>query len=153
MKGRWLQPSIDAVLDDVGVVQRYDCASPEEKNPQSLPGGRCDGVQLLLDSVWLSCCWPPVHERARGSLTCAFVVHGRLSLQRPKTCRLPKPANQAPLRGCQHFCLWTGYHLAPRASPRKQGPRSQSPAELPICRPWKTKEKKRRRARRALAHE
>src|SRR5436190_24386769 len=67
-------------------------------------------------------------------------MHGRLlSLQRPKTCRLPKPANQAPLRGCQHFCLWTGSHLAPRAIPQKRGLRSLSPAESPICRPWKTK--------------
>src|SRR3954468_22960623 len=136
MKGWWLQPSIDAVLDDIGVVQRYDCASPEEKNPQSLPGGRCDGVQLLLDSVWLSFCWPHLQERASGSLSCAFVVHGRLlSLQRLKTNRLPKPADQVPLKGCQHFCLWTEYHLAPRAIPQKRGPRSQSPAESPICRP------------------
>src|SRR3954470_23899361 len=78
-------------------------------------------------------------ERALGSLSCAFVVHGRLlSLQRLKTNRLPKPADQAPLIGCQHFCLWTGYHLAPRAVPRKRGLRSQSLAESPICRPWKS---------------
>src|SRR3954469_12443183 len=80
-------------------------------------------------------------ERALGSLSCAFVVHGRLlSLQRPKTNRLPKPANQAPLRGCQRFCLWTGYHLASRAIPRKRGLRIQSPAESPICRPWFARE-------------
>src|SRR3954465_3834792 len=69
-----------------------------------------------------------------GLLSC---MHGRLlSLQRLKTNRLPKPADQVPLRGCQHFCLWTGYHLAPRAIPRTRGPCSQSPAESPICRPW-----------------
>src|SRR5436189_3814247 len=63
-------------------------------------------------------------------------MHDQLpSLQRLKTCRLPKPTDQAPLRGCQHFCLWTGYHLAPRAIPRTRVPRSQSPAELLICRP------------------
>src|SRR3954465_7011158 len=33
MMGRRLQPSIDAVLDGVGVARRCDCASPEEKNP------------------------------------------------------------------------------------------------------------------------
>src|SRR4051812_15410150 len=70
-------------------------------------------------------------------------MHGQLlSLQKPKTNRLPKPADQAPLRGCQHFCLWTGYHLVPRTIPRKRGPRSQSPAELPICQPWKKKWRK-----------
>src|SRR3954469_2462776 len=137
MKGWSLQPSTDAVLDDVGIVQRCDCALPEEKNPQSLPGGRCDGVQLLQGSAWLSY-WPHLQERALGFLSYAFVVHGRLpSLQRLKTNRLPKPADQAPLRGCQHFCLWTGYLLAPRAVPRKRGLRSQSPAESQICRPWK----------------
>src|SRR4051812_18204692 len=84
----WLQPSIDAVFDDVDAVQRYDCASPEEKNPQSLPGSRCDGVQFLLDSVWLSFCWSHLQKRALSSLSCAFVVHGRLlSLQRLKTNR------------------------------------------------------------------
>src|SRR3954470_19311127 len=83
-------------------------------------------------------------ERALGSLSCAFIVHGRLlSLQRLKTGRLPEPADQAPLRGCQHFCLWTGYHLAPRAIPRIRGCRFQSPAESPICRSWETGEKDR----------
>src|SRR3954466_3614704 len=67
-----------------------------------------------------------------------------LSLQRLKTNRLPTPADQAPLIGCQHFCLWTGYHLAPRAVPRRRGLRSQSPAESPICRPWETKRRGRK---------
>src|SRR3954468_3195451 len=84
-----------------------------------------------------------------GSLSCALVVHGQLlSLQRPKTNRLPKPADRVPLRVCQRFCLWTGYHLAPRVIPRRRGPCSQSPAESPICRPWKkgtTNNKKRKR--------
>src|SRR4051812_40288035 len=72
-------------------------------------------------------------------------MHGRLpSLQRPKTNRLPKPADQAPLRGYQHFCLWTRYLLAPRAIPRKRGLRSQSPTESPICRPWETRERGKR---------
>src|SRR3954464_12042999 len=67
-------------------------------------------------------------------------MHGQLlSLQRPKTNRLPKPVDRVPLRVCQRFCLWTGYHLAPRAAPRKRGPGSQSPAESPICWPWKKK--------------
>src|SRR3954470_18062650 len=67
-------------------------------------------------------------------------MHGQvLSLQRLKTDRLPTPADQASLIGCQHFCLWTGYHLAPRAVPRKRGLRSQSPAESPICRPMEQK--------------
>src|SRR3954470_17050469 len=66
-------------------------------------------------------------------------MHGQvLSLQRLKTDRLPTPADQASLVGCQHFCLWTGYHLAPRAVPRRRGLRSQFPAESPICRPWKS---------------
>src|SRR4051812_1370527 len=64
-------------------------------------------------------------------------MHGQLlSLQRPKTNRLPKPADRVPLRVCQRFCLWTGYHLAPRAISRTRGPCSQSPAESPIGRPW-----------------
>src|SRR4051812_42693801 len=45
------------------------------------------------------------------------------------------PADQVSLEACQHFCLWIGYHLAPRAVPRKRGQCSQSPAESPICRP------------------
>src|SRR3954462_3016824 len=114
MKGRRLQPSVDAVLDDVGVARRCDCASPEEKNPQSLPENYRGGIQLLQGSAWLSWCWPHVQERALGSLSCSFVVHGQLlSLQRPKTNRLPKPVDRVPLRVCQCFCLWTGYHLAP----------------------------------------
>src|SRR3954463_11573209 len=138
MKGRRLQPSIDAFLDDVGTARRYDCASPEEKNPQSLPGNHRGGVQLLQGSAWLRWCWPHVQERALGSLSCAVIVQGQLlSLQRLKTNRRPKPADRVPLRVCQRFCLWTGYHLAPRAIPRRGGPCSQSPAESPICRPWK----------------
>src|SRR3954466_6266784 len=91
---------------------------------------------MLQDPVWQSYCWPHVQERALGSLSCAFVVHGRLlNLQSSKICRLPKPADQVPLEECQHFCLWTGYHLAPRTVPRKRGPRSQSPTESPICLP------------------
>src|SRR4051812_16147402 len=78
MKGWWLQQLIDAVLDDVDVVQHYDCASPEEKNPQSPSGGHLDGVQVLRDSVWQRCFWPHVQEKTLGSLSCAFVVHGRL---------------------------------------------------------------------------
>src|SRR3954467_2728103 len=74
-----------------------------------------------------------------------FIVHGQvLSVQRLKTNRLPMPADQAPLIGCQHFCLWTGYHLASRAVSRKRGLRSQSPAESPICRPWKRRRRWRR---------
>src|SRR3954469_5153041 len=136
MKGRRLQPLVDAVLDDVGVARRCDCASPEEKNLQLLPGNH--GVQLLQGSAWLSWRWPHVQERAVSFLSCAFVVHGQLlSLQRPKTNRLPKPADQVPLRVRQCFCLWTGYHLAPRAIPRTRGPCSQSAAESPICQPRK----------------
>src|SRR3954467_2151933 len=75
-----------------------------------------------------------------------FVVHGQLlSLQRPKTNRLPKPADRVPLRVCQRFCLWTGYHLAPRAIPWRRGPCSQFPAESPICRPWKNNEQETKR--------
>src|SRR3954466_2765832 len=126
MMGRRLQPSVDTV----GVARCCDCASPEEENPQSLPGNHRGGVQLFQGSAWLSWCWPHVQERALGSLSRAFVVHGQLlSLQRPKTNRLPKPVDRVPLRVCQRFCLWTGYHLAPRAAPRKRGSRSQSPAE------------------------
>src|SRR3954468_5304495 len=81
-----------------------------------------------------------------GSLSCALVVHGQLlSLQRPKTNRLPKPADRVPLRVCQRFCLWTGYHLAPRAISRRRGPCSQSPAESPICRPWKYEQETKRK--------
>src|SRR3954466_10301810 len=145
MMGRRLQPSVDAVLDDVGVARRCDCGSPKEENPQSLPGNHRGGVQLLQGSAWLSWCWPHVQERALGSLSCAFVVHGQLlSLQRPKTNRLPKPVDRAPLRVCQRFCLWTGYHLAPRAAPRKRGSGSQSPAESPICLQWKKRERRKR---------
>src|SRR3954465_15196362 len=104
MKGRRLQRSVDAVLDDVGVARCCDCASPEEKNPQSLPGNHRGEVQLLQGSAWLSWCWPYVQERALGSLSCAFVVHVQLlSLQRPKTNRLPKPADRVSLRVCQRF--------------------------------------------------
>src|SRR3954470_2695016 len=138
MKGRRLQPSVEAVLDDVGVARRCDCASLEEKNPQLLPENHHGGVQLLQGSAWLSWCWPHVQERALGFLSCAFVVHSQLlSLQRPKTNRLPKPVDRVSLRVCQCFCLWTGYHLAPRAALRKRASRSQSPAESPICWPWK----------------
>src|SRR5438270_3978304 len=35
-------------------------------------------VQVIRDSVWQSCCWPHVQERALGSLSCTFVVHGHL---------------------------------------------------------------------------
>src|SRR4051812_9287067 len=134
MMGRRLQPSVNAV----GVARCCDCASPEEESPQSRPENHRGGVQLLQGSAWLSWCWPHVQERALGSLSCSFVVHGQLlSLQRPKTNRLPKPVDRVPLRVCQHFCLWIGYHLAPRETPRKRGSGTQSPAELLICRPWK----------------
>src|SRR4051812_475696 len=77
-----------------------------------------------------------MYRRALGLMSCSFLVHGRLlSLQSSKTCRLQKPADQVPLEEYQHFCLWTGYHLAPRAVPRKRGIWSQSPAESPICPP------------------